>query len=201
MSGLVISPQLISPRHEPRVELLGHAMALITSSAGDRLLIDPCPDGALGGMLRYGALPEADAVICTHDHTDHSAVGAVPGAPEVLWSGAWRGFEIERVAAWHDEYNGRRRGGAVDLLVITVDGIRIAHLSDVGESPSGEQIESLGHVDVLIVPVGGFYTIGAAQAWEWAMRVGAARVLPAHHKTERCGLALRGVEVFEAWVG
>jgi L-ascorbate metabolism protein UlaG (beta-lactamase superfamily) len=186
----------------PLLRSLGHAMVLVESASGERLLIDPCPDGALGGQLRYGALPQGVRwVVCTHAHGDHAGVSSVPGAPQLVERGSAGAFEVERVAAWHDEYGGRRRGGAVDMVVVEVDGWRIAHLSDVGQSPSTAQIEALGRVDVAVVPVGGFYTIGAAQAWEWAQRLGAGWVIPAHYKTERCGLGLRGVEVFEAWGG
>lgn len=177
----------------------GHAMALIEASGGERLLVDPCPDGALGGAMRYGEVPAAEVVVMTHAHADHAGVSAVPGSPVVWERGRWGPFEITRVPGWHDEYAGRRRGGAVDLVVIEVDGWRLVHLGDVGQSPSAEQVAALGRVDVLMVPVGGFYTIGAAQAWEWCARLGARWVVPNHYKTARCGLGLRGVEVFEAW--
>lgn len=184
------------------ITALGHAAFLITSAAGDRLLIDPHAPGCLGGAMTYPALPEAlapGAVVCSHDHADHAALDAVPGAFALL-DGAhttWRGFCIWRHAVAHDEADGRRRGGMVDMLEIEVDGWRLLHGADVGQSPTPARIAALlarGDYHAALLPVGGFYTVGAAQAWEWWRRLGARHLIPAHHKTPWCHLPIRGVD-------
>lgn len=180
---------------------LGHAAYIITSARGDRLLIDPHAPGCLNGAMTYPATPEAlapGAVICSHDHVDHAATDAVPGRFEVLDGPehTWRDLRIWRHPVAHDEADGRRRGGMVDMLEIQVDGWRLLHGADVGQAPTPELISQLrarGGYDVAILPVGGFYTIGAAQAWEWWRRLGARHLIPAHHKTPWCHLPIRGV--------
>lgn len=183
------------------LKILGHAAVVITATDGARLLLDPFESGGFGGKMAYPPIEErVGAVVCTHEHADHAATHALPGAPVVLEGDAsWGPFEITRHTVWHDEYEGRRRGGAVDLVCVEVDGVRLLHGSDVGESPRPDVIEAVGRVDVWLVPVGGFFTIGAAQAWEWSRRLGARWVVPVHHDTPWCGLGLRGVEGFLAY--
>ncbi len=85
------------------------------------------------------------------------------------------------------------------MLCIEVDGWRILHASDVGQAPTPQLMRRCGEVDVALVPVGGFFTIGAAQAREWSRRLGATWVIPTHYRTEGCGLEqMRGVDGFYA---
>lgn len=183
------------------LKVLGHAAVVLTAASGARLLIDPYESGGFGGKMAYPPIEErVGAVVCTHAHADHAATHALSGAPvELLGDASWEGFEVTRHAVMHDEYEGRRRGGAVDMVCVEVDGWRVLHGSDVGESPRAGVIEAVGPVDVWLVPVGGFFTIGAAQAWEWSRRLGARWVVPVHYDTPWCGLGLRGVENFVAY--
>lgn len=184
------------------LRFLGHACVLLRAG-GQSLLVDPYNPGGFGGRMGYRPVPyAADAVVCSHGHADHCAIDDLPNRPQVLEPPARFGpFAIDAVCAWHDEYEGRRRGGAVAILEIAVGGLRIVHLSDVGHSPTPGLVERLRAPDVLVVPVGGFYTIGAAQADEWCRRLGARLVVPVHYRTEACGLGIRGVEGFEAYRG
>ena len=193
------------PQRPVRLRFWGHGCFELEAPCGQRLIIDPYEPGGLGGAIGYGPVStRADWVVCSHGHGDHAAVASLPGAPELLEGGdVQRGgpFVVRRVAAWHDEYGGRRRGGPVDLLCVEVGGWRVAHLWDVGQSPTPEQIEGLGEVDLALIPVGGFYTIGAAQGWEWGRRLGAPWVVPCHQKTARCGLSIRDEAGLLAHVG
>ena len=185
------------------VELLGHAaVAIRQKETGATLLIDPYESGGLGGKMRYKPIKVmAGAVVCTHGHEDHSATAHLPGKPVLLEAARvrWGGMEIERVGVWHDEYQGRRRGGRVEMVRVEVGGRVLVHGSDVGCAPSQEVVGALGRVDVLLMPVGGVYTVGAAQAWEWTLRLNPRVVVPMHCKSVACGLALRGVENFLAY--
>ena len=186
-----------------KLALLGHAAVLLEDASGRRLMLDPYEAGGLNGAIAYERLEvRVDEVACSHEHADHSARHELPGAPR-YWPGevsreqsGW--FELRRVKLEHDEYGGRRFGGEVDALVIALGGVTLVHLSDVGHSPRPGDIEAIGPVDIVCVPVGGFYTVGAAQAREWCERLGARVWVPIHHATSRCGLELAELEDFLA---
>ena len=182
------------------LDLLGHACVALQSAAGETLLVDPYASGQFDGRLAYDPIDVApDFVVCSHGHADHAAISAVPGEFELVDEGRAGDFSVRRIPAWHDEYDGRRRGGSVDILDIEADGARVLHLSDVGQSPIGSIVESIRHPDVLLVPVGGFFTIGAAQAWEWIERIQPRCAIPIHQRTPACSLPIRDAEAFAAW--
>ena len=188
-----------------QLRLLGHACVVLTAKSGERLMIDPYSSGGLGGAIRYRPITDrVDAVICTHEHSDHSASHLLEGAPLRIKRGErrWGPFRFEWIEVPHDEYGGRRRGGEVSMVRMEVDGIRLLHASDVGCSPSSDHIERCGRPDVAILPVGGFFTIGAAQAMEWGKRLGAKVVIPCHYASRGCELGgMRTVDVYAAHWG
>ena len=180
----------------------GHAAFSIETKAGV-LLIDPHEPDLFGGLMDYPKITAAvDAVVCTHDHLDHCAVEGLVGEAQLLDSSvsAWRGGAIERYKADHDEYGGRRRGGQVDVLRLRYEDWSIVHLSDVGQSPDPGWMEALYRPDLCIVPVGGFYTMGAAQAWSWCMRMAPRCIVPMHFGTPYCKLPLLSPDVFLSYV-
>lgn len=185
----------------PRMELtfLGHA-AVLLSWGGESLLVDPYAIPDFGGRFRYRPIDVvADWVVSSHDHSDHSAVQGLRGSPRLVTSGVAGPFEISRHTVPHDEYGGRRRGGLVDILEIRGGGCRVVHLSDVGCAPPAQVIGALRGADVVLVPVGGNYTIGAAQAWEWWVRLAPRAVVPIHFRTPACSLPIREAEIFLSW--
>ena len=183
-----------------KLRFLGHAAVLLTSRDETGLLVDPYNPGGFGGRMAYRPIPHrADAVVCSHQHLDHCAIEQLPNRPQLLEGDADFGpFSIRRYVADHDEYGGRRRGGQVDLLEIEADGTTLVHLSDVGHSPRPEQVAALRGCDVLVVPVGGYFTIGAAQAVEWCQRLAPGVIVPVHYRTDRCELPLRDASGFAA---
>jgi L-ascorbate metabolism protein UlaG (beta-lactamase superfamily) len=157
--------------------------------------IDPFGDMTpIVGRRRWEYPPiadlRADLLLVTHEHLDHNGVEVVTGDPHTIRSttGTFAGTpvgEVVGVASEHDEAAGTQRGPNT-LFVFSLGGLRIAHLGDLGQRAlRPEQLAALGQVDVLIAPVGGGPTIGAAQAWEIAEQVGARVVLPMHYRTER----------------
>jgi len=180
------------------IRFLGHACLLLTAPDQTTLLIDPYNPGGFGGKMGYGPIPYlADFVVCTHDHVDHCAINDLPTPhPQTIHDGPAGEFQIDRFQAAHDEYEGRRRGGMVDILRIKTGRLTMVHLSDVGHSPSGELLDAIGPVDLLFVPVGGYFTIGAAQAREWCQRTGARLIFPIHYRTTRCTLPLLPLQTF-----
>ena len=179
----------------------GHGCVGLTASDGTRLIVDPFEAGALRGKLRYEPIPTpADYAICTHDHEDHSAVDAIPGdRPVVVDAGTAGPFEIARWSFDHDEYGGTRFGGRVDVLRIDVDDRTVVHASDIGQSPGPTLPPELHDPDLLAIPVGGFYTAGAAQAWEWCRRLDPSVILPVHYRTPVCDLPLDPIAPFLAY--
>lgn len=178
----------------------GHGCVGLTTSRGVRLVVDPYAPENLGGRLgrrRLGV--EADFVAVTHDHADHSAVDEVAGATVVRGEGAFGPFEVSRHTYAHDEYGGARFGGEVDILAVEVGGVRVVHASDVGQSPDGRLADDLKTPDLAVVPVGGHYTAGAAQAREWTVRMAPRAVVPAHYATETTQLPLQSRRPFRAF--
>jgi L-ascorbate metabolism protein UlaG (beta-lactamase superfamily) len=174
-------------------------------SDGDvAVVIDPF--GAMEGRRwDYPPLPAetADLLLVTHDHRDHNAVDAVPGAPWTLraseGSHATPVGEVVGVASEHDDAGGTERGPNT-IFVLTVGGVRVAHLGDLGqEALRDEQVAAIGPVDLAIVPVGGGPTIGGATAARTAAVLGARWAVPMHYRTERIDF-LEPVDAFVAAV-
>ena len=178
----------------------GHACVGLWTSRGEGLVLDPYEPGGFGGLMAFSPIKlRYDWVACSHEHLDHAAVHTLPGSPRILES-CGGGFTLRRHRVAHDEYDGRRRGGMVDMLQVEVEGARILHASDVGQSPWPADIDALRGPDVLIIPIGGFFTIGAAQAVEWIQRLDPKVVLPVHDKRPECGLPLRELEIFARYM-
>lgn len=162
-----------------KITWYGHACFKIEAEGGS-VIIDPYAPGSVPGLC----LPEleADKVLCSHGHSDHNY------AEGVKLSGSEPRIKISAVPCCHDEEQGRLRGDNL-ISVIDADGLRLAHLGDLGHRLSEQQLEALGRVDVLLVPVGGFYTIDAALAQETVKALKPGVVVPMHYRAEGFGLA------------
>jgi L-ascorbate metabolism protein UlaG (beta-lactamase superfamily) len=133
----------------------------------------------------------AQLLLVTHEHVDHNAVEVVGGEPAVLRSTAGTLDsplgQVLAVASEHDDAAGTQRGPNT-IFAFTLDGVRVAHFGDFGQSSlRDEQAAALGTVDLLFVPVGDGPTIGAAQAAQIAERLSARWIVPMHYRTERIG--------------
>jgi L-ascorbate metabolism protein UlaG (beta-lactamase superfamily) len=177
-----------------KIKWLGHACFLITSDSGTRLIIDPY---VAGGPLRYGEIREsADIVTVSHDHSDHNNAAAVGGNPEVVRSTAKvKGIDFKSIPTYHDEGGGNLRGKNT-IFCFEIDGIRLCHLGDLGHRLSDEQVAELGQVDILLIPVGGYFTIDAAVASQVYAKLTPRVVIPMHYKTDKCDYPLAGVDEF-----
>lgn len=161
---------------------IGHAKFLIELENGMRIVTDPY-DATCG----YPVTPvPADVVLVSHGHHDHNAVETIPGMPRVIdHAGEYDlgdGVTVTAVEAFHDEAEGTNRGKTL-LFSIRAEGLNAVHLGDLGHIPTKEQCEKLGKVDVLMIPVGGFFTIDASAAKETAKLLQARVILPMHYKT------------------
>jgi L-ascorbate metabolism protein UlaG (beta-lactamase superfamily) len=180
-----------------KVKWNGHASFVITSAEGTKVITDPYEAGSYGGAIGYGKIPdEADIVLVSHDHEDHSHIAGLKGSPRVVKkSGNVKGIDFKGVEAFHDESQGRERG-ANTIFCFELDGIKVCHLGDLGHHLSPQQVEEIGAVDLLMIPVGGFFTIDARVATDVTKRLRPKVVIPMHYKTEKLGFPVDGVDEF-----
>lgn len=177
-----------------KIKWLGHASFLITSDSGVKIITDPyIPDD----RLHYGEINEsADIVTTSHDHSDHGSVAAVKGGPQVVKGDAEiKGIRFKGIPAFHDATGGKDRGKNT-IFCFAVDGFKICHLGDLGHELTAEQVAQIGTVDVLLLPVGGFYTIDASVASRVAQQLRPGVIIPMHFKNEKCAFPIAGVEEF-----
>ncbi len=179
-----------------KIKYLGHAAFVITSNKGVKIITDPYETGP---GLTYGEITEsADIVTVSHGHHDHNNVAAVKGNPEVV-SRAGRsmvkGIELKGIASYHDDAGGSLRGDNI-IFCFEMDGVRVCHLGDLGHRLDDKQLKEIGSVDVLLIPVGGFYTIDAEVATEVCNQLKPRVIIPMHYKTEKGIPGIFGVEGF-----
>ena len=181
----------------PLIRWHGHACFEIVSSSGKVLVIDP-HDGTSIGIKRPSV--QADIVLISHDHFDHNAfhVVAKPGAEVIKMFVGERtinGIHILGVKTFHDKVGGRRRGENV-VYRIAVDNIVIIHLGDLGHELDEATANRLKPVDVLLIPVGGTFTIGPEEAWNVIKALEPNVVIPMHYWIPGLNLPLRTVDEF-----
>lgn len=169
------------------IQWLGHSSFLITSAEGVRIVTDPFP-AEVGYPLPH---PTADVALISHEHFDHNAVSEVRGNPTAIRFGGRsgaatsRGIAFKGIEAQHfppDEPAAANRG-TVTLFTFEVDGIRFCHLGDLGRALTVGQIKAIGPVDALMIPTGGHYTIGPAQADRVIAQLHPKVVIPMHYRT------------------
>ena len=168
------------------IKWFGHSCFLITSENGTKLLMDPFKK-----MLGY-KLPQIDANIVTtsHNHSDHNNIDAVKGTfLHINQPGSFSndGIKIKGVETFHDKTAGSRRGKNT-VFNFTIDGINICHCGDLGHILNSKQLEEIGSVDILLLPVGGLVTINAFDATQVMNQLNPTIVIPMHYRTKALGL-------------
>ncbi len=177
-----------------KIEYLGHSCFKLTESTGTSVVCDPYDPSVGYDMPRL----TADAVTVSHKHYDHDYINAVDGNPTVIdkeCSQDLSGVEINAIKSFHDGQRGKARGENV-IFKFRMDGIDICHLGDLGEACSSELIDLLLPVNVLLIPVGGTYTIDAEMAKEYVDRIMPDVVIPMHYREKGCTLDIDKVDEF-----
>ena len=175
------------------INWLGHSCFRIKGSHGV-IITDPYPPD-LGYSL---GKPTARIVTVSHQHPSHSYVQGISGEPrQVIRPGEYEisGVLIIGIATFHDAVGGRNRGKNT-VYLMEVDGVSICHLGDLGHVLTAEQVEEIGDVDVLLLPVGGVSTINATMAAEVIRRLEPKAVVPMHYKTPALDRKLEPVSEF-----
>ena len=180
------------------IEWFGHSSFLIISSNGTKIITDPYQPSA---TLTYGLIGiPPDIVTVSHSHADHAYAEGLQNHFELISRPGVRvvrGIEFKGVESYHDSEEGALRGMNT-MFVMNVDHIRICHLGDLGHMLSYHQIEELGEIDILLIPVGGHYTIGPAEADTVIDQLNPKIVIPMHYKTEKADMPIASVEEFLA---
>lgn len=177
-----------------KITWLGHSSFLIEDSKGRRLLTDPF-DETVGYKIYEG---EADLVTISHHHFDHDYTAKIKNRPEIIDKAGFFNacdIEITGIASYHDKVKGAKRGENV-IFVFEMDGFRICHLGDLGHILSKEDIDKVGSVDVLFIPIGGNFTIDGKEASEVARSIRSHIVIPMHYKTPSIDFPIEGAEDF-----
>lgn len=178
-----------------KIKYLGHSSFLLTESTGTSVLTDPYDAEFVGYDYKP---PHADIVTVSHDHADHACLTAVGKCDKVFREPGkfeYKGIHIVGDPSFHDDCEGAKRGKNT-VFTFRMDGVNVCHLGDIGEPCSPELIERLLPVNVLLIPVGGNYTIDAETAKEYVDRLMPDIVIPMHYKMKHCELDIDKVDQF-----
>ena len=152
----------------------GHACFTLEME-GTTVVVDPYPDNYVPGVGHVDAT--ADIVLCSHQHNDHKAVEVVK------LTGRTPNIDVEELHTFHDPEGGALRGTNI-IHLFRAEGMKIAHCGDLGCDPALELKEKLRNLDVMMIPVGGFYTIDAKEAKALIDELKPRVVIPMHYRSE-----------------
>lgn len=181
-----------------KIKYLGHASFLLTSDKGVRIITDPYKPGCFGGNIKYSKITEdADIVTISHEHDDHNETN-IKGNPSFVRGAGKKqvkGITITGVDVYHDESSGKERGSNT-IFNMMIDDLNVVHLGDLGHNLTSAEVDKIGNVDVLLVPVGGYFTIDSRTAEKVINALKPKVVIPMHFKTDKCGFPIASVDDF-----
>lgn len=168
------------------IQYYGHSCFKITTKPAGRatedvlIFMDPF-DKSIGLRPPQG---QADIVFVSHHHSDHDNVSALKGDPIIVDTpGEYsiKGVNIIGIDTFHDKKEGAELGRNT-IFILESENIKICHMGDLGTELNSEQLDKMGHIDILLIPVGGKYTIDGKEAAEIARKIEPAIVVPIHFK-------------------
>ncbi|HDQ04375.1 MAG TPA: MBL fold metallo-hydrolase [Deltaproteobacteria bacterium] len=182
-----------------KIKWYGHAAFHIVTATGIKIIIDPYESGSYNGALSYGKIEEeADIVLTSHDHADHNYVNDIYGNyTHINKEGEYEahGVKIKAIPTFHDNSSGKERGDNL-IFVIMTDGLSLVHAGDIGHALDAAVIGEIGKPDILLLPVGGFFTIGAKEAEKMINELQPKITIPMHYKTDKCAFPIAPVDEF-----
>lgn len=177
-----------------KITWIGHSSFLLEDSKGRKLLTDPY-DETVGYNIFKG---DVDVVTISHHHFDHDYTKMINKNAAIIDKvGLFyeKDISIKGLPSYHDKFKGAKRGENV-IYIFEMDDLRICHLGDLGYILSQNEIDELGDIDVLLIPVGGNFTIDSKEAAELCSKIKAHIVIPMHYKTPVINFPIDGVEGF-----
>jgi L-ascorbate metabolism protein UlaG (beta-lactamase superfamily) len=182
-----------------KIKWYGHAAFQLISDKGIKIIFDPYEPGAYNGALSYGKITdEADIVLTSHDHADHNYIKDIRGKyKHISKAGDYeiQSVKIKAIPTFHDNSIGKERGSNL-TFVLAADGLSLVHTGDIGHALDSELLKKIGNVDILLLPVGGLFTIDAVQAAKLMNALQPSVTIPMHFKTNKCGFPITEVEEF-----
>lgn len=182
-----------------KVKWYGHAAFGLTTEDGVKIIIDPYESGGFGGAIGYAPITDhADIVLVSHDHGDHNYTGTIEGPfDKVDEEGSYvlRGVKISAMPTYHDASEGKERGKNL-VFVIETGGLKVVHAGDLGHLLDQDALNRIGRTDILMLPVGGGFTIDPTTATEVMNAIKPSVTLPMHYKSEKIAVPLAPVEDF-----
>ncbi|MDP3954647.1 MAG: MBL fold metallo-hydrolase [bacterium] len=169
-------------------------------SKGVSILVDPFSK-EIG--LRPPRMAKDNIIMATHEHSDHNNIGDQENALIIRGPGEYEksGVQMEGVSSFHDEEEGKLRG-LNTIYVIRTEDIKLCHLGDLGQTElSEEQLDIIGDIDILLIPVGGKYTIDGKQAVKIVSQIDPKIVIPMHYKIKDLKVDVAGPEQFLKEIG
>ena len=164
-----------------KIQWLGHACFKLTTKNGTGIVIDPYDD-----KTGYGELSvRSDVLIVSHSHHDHANLSSVSGVKMLAnheGEYSFKDVRVLQIGSYHDKVQGAKRGKNL-LTRVEADGQCAVHLGDLGHEPDEKQLEFISNADVMMIPVGGFYTIDTQTAIDILMRTKPTAAIPMHYKT------------------
>lgn len=181
-----------------KIKYLGHASFLITSDKGVKIITDPYKPGCFNNGIRYSPINEpSDIVTISHEHDDHNET-KIQGNPVFVRGAGKKNIKdvtITGIDVYHDESQGKERGKNT-IFNMSIDEMNIVHLGDIGHALSTADVQKIGNVDVLLVPVGGYFTVDAKLADDIIKTLKPKVIIPMHFKTSKCGFPIAPVDDF-----
>ena len=177
-----------------KLQYIGHASFRIISEMGTTVVTDPY-NGKMTGFDMERV--RCDVVTVSHHHSDHDCMDAILGNPAVLdevIACAADDIAVESYATFHDDAKGAKRGNNL-VFTFLVDGIKVVHMGDIG-CLDEEIVGKIRGCDLLLLPVGGTFTVDYVGAKWYVDQVQPKIVVPMHYKTDEHSFNIDGVEVF-----
>lgn len=183
-----------------KLKWLGHSCFEITLDNGKVFVTDPYDETVGYPPLKV----KADVVLSSHDHFDHNYFAAIDGPHEVInQPGTYERFgaKLTGVHSYHDPSKGAERGENV-IFTLEADGVRLTHLGDLGHMPETEaQKDAIRGADVVLIPIGGTFTITTPQAVELLETYRPTAAIAMHYKNRYCGFPVTDASEFVTRTG
>lgn len=179
-----------------RLQYFGHSCFRLISDTGTTIVCDPYDENMVGLTMPR---TRTDVVTVSHHHADHDCTTNIVGSYALLdckVTCACDDIAIDTIETWHDEEKGAKRGEDI-VFTFVVDGIKVAHLGDIG-FVDPHVVKALRGFDVIMLPVGGVYTVDAKAAAELAAAINPKIIVPMHYMTSAHKFTIGGLDKFIA---